>query len=187
MASGMIEHRGIVQRVEAGQAWVAMETSGCSSCGQGSSCGIGKMAAGRPATMLCVPVPGDIKAGDLVLTRDVDPATLQPGDIIAFTSTNDENYGQTVTHKIRSLTTTADGEPGFITYGTTTDTDDRDQSVQQHRDQHHGQHTRYDESLDRIDAQHLHRVDLLADGARAEVGGDGGSGGTRDEQRGNQR
>ena len=66
----------------------------------------------------------DFKAGDLVLTRDVDPATLQPGDIIAFTSTNDENYGQTVTHKIRSLTTTADGEPGFITYGTTTGTDD---------------------------------------------------------------
>ena len=48
----------------------------------------------------------DFKAGDLVLTRDVDPATLQPGDIIAFTSTNDENYGQTVTHKIRSLTWT---------------------------------------------------------------------------------
>ena len=39
----------------------------------------------------------DVKAGDLVLTRDVDPATLQPGDIIAFPSTNDENYGQTVT------------------------------------------------------------------------------------------
>ena len=31
----------------------------------------------------------DFKAGDLVLTRDVDPATLQPGDIIAFTSTDD--------------------------------------------------------------------------------------------------
>ena len=67
MSAKMIEHRGIVQRVEAGQAWVAMETSGCSSCGQGSSCGIGKMAAGRPATMLRVPVAGDIKAGDLVL------------------------------------------------------------------------------------------------------------------------
>ena len=66
----------------------------------------------------------DFKAGDLVLTRDVDPATLQPGDIIAFTSTNDENYGQTVTHKIRRLTTDASGQPGFITYGTTTDTDD---------------------------------------------------------------
>ena len=59
--------------------------------------------------------------------EDIDKdfaSTVQPGDIIAFTSTNDENYGQTVTHKIRSLTTTADGEPGFITYGTTTGTDD---------------------------------------------------------------
>lgn len=66
----------------------------------------------------------DFSAGDLVLTRDVDPATLQPGDIIAFTSTSTESYGQVVTHKIRSLTTTDSGEPGFITYGTTTDTND---------------------------------------------------------------
>ena len=66
----------------------------------------------------------DFSAGDLVLTRDVDPTTLQPGDIIAFTSTNTESYGQVVTHKIRSLTTTDSGEPGFITYGTTTGTDD---------------------------------------------------------------
>lgn len=66
----------------------------------------------------------NFSAGDLVLTKDVDPTTLRPGDIIAFISSNDENYGQTVTHKIRSLTTTEDGQPGFITYGTTTDTDD---------------------------------------------------------------
>ncbi len=62
----MIEHRGIVQRVEGGQAIVAMETAGCSSCGQGSSCGIGKMASGRPATLLTLPVSGDIRAGDIV-------------------------------------------------------------------------------------------------------------------------
>lgn len=66
MNTKMIEHRGIVQRVEGGKAFVAMETAGCSSCGQGSSCGIGKMAAGRPATMLTLPVSGDIKAGDMV-------------------------------------------------------------------------------------------------------------------------
>ena len=29
-----------------------------------------------------------------------------------------------MTHKIRRLTKTADGSPGFVTYGTTTDTDD---------------------------------------------------------------
>jgi sigma-E factor negative regulatory protein RseC len=66
MTTGMIEHRGIVQRVEGGKAIVAMETAGCSSCGQGSSCGIGKMASGRPATLLTLPVSGDVRAGDLV-------------------------------------------------------------------------------------------------------------------------
>ncbi len=66
----------------------------------------------------------DFDAGDLVLVKDVDPATLQEGDIIAYTSQNTANYGQIVTHKIRTLTTTADGEPGFITYGTTTGIDD---------------------------------------------------------------
>lgn len=66
MSTKMIEHRGIVQRVEGGKAFVAMETAGCSSCGQGSSCGIGKMAAGRPATMLTLPVGEGVKAGDMV-------------------------------------------------------------------------------------------------------------------------
>ena len=66
----------------------------------------------------------DFDAGDLVLVKDVDPATLQEGDIIAYTSQNTANYGQIVTHKIRTITTTADGEPGFITYGTTTGIDD---------------------------------------------------------------
>ena len=66
----------------------------------------------------------DFSAGDLVLVKEVDPSTLKEGDIIAYTSQNTANYGETVTHKIRKLTTDAAGEPGFITYGTTTDTDD---------------------------------------------------------------
>jgi len=66
----------------------------------------------------------DFDAGDLVLAKEVDPATLREGDIIAYTSQNSENFGKTVTHKIRSLTKDANGNPGFITYGTTTDTDD---------------------------------------------------------------
>ena len=67
MTPGMIEHRGVVQRVEGNKAIVVMETGGCSSCGQGSRCGIGKMASGRPATLLTIPVSGEIKAGDFVL------------------------------------------------------------------------------------------------------------------------
>lgn len=66
----------------------------------------------------------DFSAGDLVLVKDVDAATLKEGNVIAYISQNTANYGETVTHKIRSLTTDANGNPGFITYGTTTDTDD---------------------------------------------------------------
>lgn len=66
----------------------------------------------------------DFNAGDLVLVKEVDPATLKEGDIISYQSTNEANYGEIVTHKIRKLTTDEEGLPGFVTYGTTTDTDD---------------------------------------------------------------
>lgn len=66
----------------------------------------------------------DFDAGDLVLVKEVDPTTLQVGDVIAYQSQNSENYGATVTHKIRAKTTDANGNPGFITYGTTTGVDD---------------------------------------------------------------
>lgn len=66
----------------------------------------------------------DFNAGDLVLVKEVDPATLKAGDIISYQSTNEGSYGEIITHKIRSLTKDADGNPGFITYGTTTNTDD---------------------------------------------------------------
>ncbi len=66
----------------------------------------------------------DFSAGDLVIIKEIDPAQLQEGDIIAFMSQESDSYGQTMTHKIRSRTTTINGEPGFITYGTTTGIDD---------------------------------------------------------------
>jgi signal peptidase I len=62
----------------------------------------------------------DFAAGDIILVRAVDPASLQVGDIIAFTSSNTGSEGETVTHKIGAITTTAQGEPAFATYGTTT-------------------------------------------------------------------
>lgn len=67
----------------------------------------------------------DFAAGDLILVKEVDPKTLKEGDIVSYTSTNTENFGKLVTHKIRKLTTTASGDPGFITYGTTTGEDDK--------------------------------------------------------------
>ena len=66
----------------------------------------------------------DFDAGDVILIRNVNPATLAEGDIIAYISQNSHNYGETVTHKIRRIVTDSEGEPGFVTYGTTTNTDD---------------------------------------------------------------
>ena len=66
----------------------------------------------------------DFDTGDLILVKEVDPATLQVGDIIAFRSADSSNFGETVTHKIRQITTNEAGEPCFITYGTSTNTDD---------------------------------------------------------------
>lgn len=67
----------------------------------------------------------DFNAGDLILVKEVNPNTLRVGDIITFMSQDTESFGETVTHKIRKLTTDADGNPGFVTYGTTTDVDDQ--------------------------------------------------------------
>lgn len=67
----------------------------------------------------------DFDAGDLIFTKEVDPSTLKEGDIIAYISQNEDYFGEVVTHKIRRLTTTSAGAPGFITYGTTTNTDDK--------------------------------------------------------------
>ena len=66
----------------------------------------------------------DFDAGDLILVKETDPSTLQEGDIIAFVSQGSESFGETVTHKIRTRTSDSSGQPGFITYGTTTGTDD---------------------------------------------------------------
>ena len=66
----------------------------------------------------------DFASGDVVFVKSVDPTTLQEGDIISYSSQNPDNYGEVVTHKIRAKTVDANGDRGFITYGTTTGVDD---------------------------------------------------------------
>ena len=65
-------------------------------------------------------------AGDIILIQNVDdPTKLAPGDIIAFLSTNDVSYGETVTHMIREVKRDASGKLlGYVTFGTNTGTDD---------------------------------------------------------------
>lgn len=68
--------------------------------------------------------PIHFNAGDLIFVKYVLPNTLVEGDIITYQSQGSENFGETITHKIRRLTTDAEGNPGFITYGTNTGVDD---------------------------------------------------------------
>lgn len=66
----------------------------------------------------------DFNAGDLIFVKKTDPKELKEGDVISYISQSPENYGATVTHKIRKEATDEEGNPGFITYGTTTGIDD---------------------------------------------------------------
>ena len=65
-------------------------------------------------------------AGDIVLIKNVDDAkALQPGEVIAFVSQNSDSFGETITHMIREVRTTEEGNViGYVTYGTNTGTDD---------------------------------------------------------------
>ena len=59
--------------------------------------------------------------------------------------------------------------------------------VEEAGDDHQREEARHDEVLDRVDAEHLQRVQLLADLARAEVGRDRRAGHAREDDRGHER
>jgi len=67
----------------------------------------------------------DFGAGDLIFVKkNIDPKSLEAGDIISYISQDSANKGQTVTHKIRKVVQDKEGNIGFVTYGTTTGIDD---------------------------------------------------------------
>ena len=77
----------------------------------------------KPYIVLSDSMQDTFAVGDMSVSKEVDPQTLEVGDIITFTSIDPVNYEQVVTHKIREITT-YEGEPAFVTYGTTTGVDD---------------------------------------------------------------
>ena len=77
----------------------------------------------KPYIVLSDSMQDTFEVGDLSISRATDVETLEPGDIITFKSIDPSNYGEVVTHKIREITT-YEGEPAFVTYGTTTGVDD---------------------------------------------------------------
>ena len=77
----------------------------------------------KPYIVLSDSMSDTFAVGDLSVSAQTDPETLEPGDIITFASIDPSNYGAVVTHKIREITE-YEGEPAFVTYGTTTGVDD---------------------------------------------------------------
>ena len=66
-------------------------------------------------------------AGDVVVIQVLnDYSGIQVGDVITFVSYNDGSRGKTLTHKVRSIRSTASGELiGFETYGINTGVSDQ--------------------------------------------------------------
>ena len=77
----------------------------------------------KPYIVLSDSMRDSFQVGDISVSKAVDPATLEPGDIVTFTSIDPDHYGEVITHKIREITT-YEGQPAFVTYGTTTGEDD---------------------------------------------------------------
>ncbi|MDR1628915.1 MAG: signal peptidase I [Oscillospiraceae bacterium] len=89
---------------------------------------VGRESAGilgyRPYIVLSDSMRAQFAVGDIVVSKNVQNGeSLQPGDIITFTSIDPANSGAVVTHKIRSVTEYK-GEKAYVTYGTTTGSDD---------------------------------------------------------------
>ena len=77
----------------------------------------------KPYIVLSDSMQSEFEVGDIAVSRAVDPAALQPGDIVTFASVDPDSYGEVFTHKIRDITE-YEGERAFVTYGTTTGDDD---------------------------------------------------------------
>lgn len=77
----------------------------------------------KPYVVLSDSMRSEFEVGDIAVSHAVDPAALEPGDIVTFASVDPESYGEVFTHKIRAITE-YEGEQAFVTYGTTTGDDD---------------------------------------------------------------
>jgi sigma-E factor negative regulatory protein RseC len=79
----MIAHAGRVRRIDGARALVAVATSGCSSCGHVSGCGIGKLAGQRRETLIALPTLPGLSAGDAV-TLELDEAQVTRAALLGY-------------------------------------------------------------------------------------------------------
>lgn len=81
--SAKIVHAGLVHRIEAEHALIAVTTTGCSSCGHAGGCGIGKLAGNRRTTLIRLPRPSNLAIGDQV-TLELDEAHVTRAAMLGY-------------------------------------------------------------------------------------------------------
>lgn len=77
----------------------------------------------KPNVVLTDSMRGEFSVGDIVVSKEVKPEDLQPGDIITFRSIDPDSYQEIITHKIKRITN-YNNQLAFDTYGTTTGVQD---------------------------------------------------------------
>ena len=78
----------------------------------------------KPYIVLSDSMQEEFSVGDMIVSKISDSNdSFEEGDIITFKSIDPANYGEIVTHKIRSITS-YEGQIAYVTYGTTTGADD---------------------------------------------------------------
>ena len=77
----------------------------------------------RPYIVMSDSMQGVFDVGDIVVSREVDPLEIGPGDVVTFHSADPGSFDEVVTHKVREVVV-HEGSLAFVTYGTTTGDND---------------------------------------------------------------
>ena len=67
----------------------------------------------------------DIKSGDIIICKDIDPTDIKEEDVISFFDPADKNHTAVVTHKVIEVITDDDGKLYFRTKGTNNNAEDK--------------------------------------------------------------
>ena len=67
----------------------------------------------------------DIKSGDIIICKDIDPTDIKEEDVISFFDPADKNHTAVVTHKVIEVIIDEDGNRYFRTQGTNNNAEDK--------------------------------------------------------------
>ena len=71
----------------------------------------------RPLTVLTSSMEPDLRPGDVVLLREVDPSAIRPGDVLTYLPAGSAPDALPVTHRLTGFVAAADGSQDLILKG----------------------------------------------------------------------